>query len=138
MSLNGCNCHCSCSCRPTCTTVAVIAAAVLGVLAAFLQLGGVIAISAVLIWAFFGVAVGALGLLTLTAALTHRRGCCTSLGAALAGALGTVAAAVVLLVVDLAAGTVLAAILTGVLVFFVALTLAAVACYARCLCENAA
>ena len=133
MSLFGCN---SC-CRPTCSGFAVIAAAVLGVLAAFLQLGGVIAISAALVGVFFGVAVGYLAVITVAAALTRKHGCCCSLGSALTGALGTIAAAVILLVVDVAVGTVLGAILVGVLVFFFTLTLAATACYARCLCERA-
>ena len=133
MSLFGCNC----SCRPSCSGLAVIAAAVLGVLAAFLQLGGVIAFTAALIGVFFGIAVGYLAVVTVAAALARRHGCCVSLGAVLTGALGTIAAAVVLLVVDIAAGSILGAILTGVLVFFFTLTLAATACYARCLCETA-
>ena len=134
MSLFGCN---GC-CRPGCSSLAVITAAVLGVLAAFLALGGVIALSAALIGVFFGIAVGYLAVVTVAAALARRQGCCTSLGTVLAGALGTVATAVVLLVLDIAAGSILGAILTGVLVFFFALTLAATACYARCLCETAA
>ena len=134
MSLFGCNCNY----RPTCSGFAVIAAAVLGVLAAFLQLGGVIALSAALIGVFFGIAVGYLAVVTVAAALARRQGCCISLGTVLAGALGTIAVSVVLLVVDLAAGSILAAIGTGVLVFFFALTMTATACYARCLCETAA
>ena len=134
MSLFGCNC----SCRPSCSGFAVIAAAVLGVLTAFLVLGGVIAISVALIGVFFGIAVGYLAVVTVAAALAHRQGCCcASLGTVLTGALGTVTAAVVLLVTGIAGG-VLGSILAGVLVFFFALTLGATACYARCLCENAA
>lgn len=133
MSIFGCGCNC----RPNCTTLSVIAAAVLGVLAAFLLLGGVIAISAALIGVFFGIAVGYLAVVTVAAALARRQGCCNSLGAVLTGTLGTIATAVVLLVVDIAAG-VLGAILGGLLVFFFALTLAATACYARCLCETTA
>ena len=126
-----------CSCRPTCSGAAVIAAAVLGVLAAFLLLGGVIAISVALIGVFFGIAVGYLAVVTVAAALARRQGCCASLGAVVTGALGTVALAVVLLVTGVAGG-VLGAILGGLLVFFFALTLIATACYARCLCESAA
>jgi hypothetical protein len=132
MSLFGC----SCNCRPTCTGLAVIAAAVLGVLAAFLVLGGVIAVSVALIAVFFGIAVGYLAVVTVAAALARRHGCCVSLGAVLTGALGTITTAVILLVAGIAGG-VLGAILAGVLVFFFALTLGATACYARCLCENA-
>lgn len=133
MSLFGCNCDC----RPNCTAAAVIAAVVLGVLAAFLQLGGVIAISAALIGVFFGIAVGYLAVVTVAAALARRQGCCVRLGAVLTGALGTVLTSVILLVAGIAGG-VLGSILVGVLVFFFTLTLTATACYARCLCESAA
>lgn len=133
MSFFGCNCNC----RPSCSGLAVIAAAVLGVLAAFLLLGGIIAISVTLIQVFFGIAVGYLAVVTVAAALARRHGCCASLGTVLTGALGTAATAVVLLVTGLAGG-VLGSILGGLLVFFFALTLAATACYARCLCETAA
>ena len=132
MSLFGCNC----CCRPTCSALAVIAAAVLGVLAAFLLLGGVIALSTMLIAVAFGIAVGYLAVVTVAAALARRQGCCMSLGAVLTGALGTVATAAVLLLAGIAGG-VLGSILGGALVFFFALTLAATACYARCLCESA-
>ena len=133
MSLFGCGCN-GC-CRPSCTAVSVIAAAALGVLAAFLLLGGVIAFTPVLIAVAFGIAVGYLAVVTVAAALARRQGCCASLGAVLAGALGTIVTAAVLLVAGIAGG-VLGAILGGVLVFFFTLTLAATACYARCLCEN--
>lgn len=136
MSLFGCHCDR----RPGCTALAVIAAIVVGVLTAFLQLSGVIAFSAVLIGGFFGIAVVYLAVVTIAAALARRADaaeCCQSLGAVLAGILGTIALAVVLLVVDIAAASVPGAILTGLLLFFFTLTLAATACYARCLCENA-
>ena len=117
--------------------VALLIPAVLGVLAAFLLLGGVIAITPVLTAVAFGIAVGYLAVVTVSAALARRQGCCISLGAVLTGALGTIATAVIVLVVGIAGG-ILGAILGGALVFFFALTLAATACYARCLCETAA
>lgn len=135
MSLFGCNC----SNRPSCTALAVIAAVVVGVLTAFLQISGVIAFSAVLIGGFLGIAVVYLAVVTVAAALARRAegpDCCQSLGAVLTGILGTIALAVVLLVVDIAAASVLGAILTGALLFFFTLTLAATACYARCLCQR--
>lgn len=135
MSFFGCN---SC-CRPGCTGVAVIAAAVVGVLTAFLQISGVVAFSAVLIGGFLGIAVVYLAVLTVAAALARNaQGCCGNLGGALTGILGTIATAVVLLVVDIAAASVLGALLTGVLLFFFTLALAATACYARCLCQREA
>ena len=134
MSLFGCNC----SCRPSCSGLGVIAAAILGVLVAFLQIAGMVAISAALTGVFFAIAVGYLAVITVAAALARRTagGCCQSLSTVLAGILGTIALAVVLLVVDIAAGSVLGAILAGALVFFFALTVIATACYARCLCQT--
>lgn len=135
MSLFGCNC----SGRPSCTGAAVIAAAIVGVLTAFLQISGVVAIGAALIGVFFAIAVAYLAVLTVAAALARRAGagCCRSLNAVLAGILGTIGFALVLLVVDIAAASVIGAILTGALLFFFTLLLAATACYARCLCESA-
>ena len=74
MSLFGCNC----SCRPSCSGLGVIAAAILGVLVAFLQIAGVVAISAALTGVFFAIAVGYLAVITVAAALARRTagGCC--------------------------------------------------------------
>ena len=131
MSLFSCNC----SGRLSCNGVAVIAAAIAGVLTAFLQISGVIAIGAALVGVFFAIAVAYLAVVTVAAALAHRaegNGCCQNLTTVLAGILGTVGFAVVLLVVDIAAASVLGAILAGLLLFFFTLLLAATACYARC------
>lgn len=132
MSLFGCHC----SCRFSCSGLALIVAAIAGVLTAFLQISGVIAISAALTGVFFAIAVGYLAVLTLAAALARRtHGCCRSQSAALAGIVGTIGLGALLLVVDIAAASVLGAILAGALVFFFALTVGATACYAKCLCQ---
>ena len=133
MSFFGCNC----SCRPSCSGIAVIIAAVLGVLAAFVLLGGVIAITTAQTVAAFSIAVGYLAVVTVAAAVARRHGCCASLRAVLTGALGTIVTAAVLVVAGIAGG-VLGSILGGLLVFFFALTLLTTACYASCLCESAA
>lgn len=132
MSLFGCN---SC-CRPGCTAVAAIVAAIVGVLTAFLQISGVIAVSTALVGGFFAIAVAYLAVVTVATALARRAGCCQSLGAVLAGILGTIGFAVVLLVVDIAAISVFGALLAGALLFFVTLMLGATACYAGCLCRG--
>lgn len=127
---------CNCGSRPGCTGLALIAAAIVGVLTAFLQVSGVIAIGAALTGVFFAIAVGFLAVITVAAALARRAGgCCRSLRAVLAGILGTIGFAVVLLVVDVSG--VISALLTGALLFFFTLLLAATACYASCICENA-
>lgn len=132
MSIFGCNG----GCRPGCTAVALIVAAIVGVLTAFLQISGVIAISAALVGVFFAIAVAYLAVVTVAAALARRAGCCQSLGTVLAGILGTIGFAVVLLVVDIAAASVFGALLAGALLFFVTLMLDAAACYAGCLCRS--
>lgn len=54
---------CNCNCRCSCTGAAVIASAVVGVLAAFLQITGVITVTPAFLWVALGVAVVYLGVL---------------------------------------------------------------------------
>lgn len=135
--------NCNCSCKASCTGLAVIAAAIIGVLTAFLQISGVILLTTVFVAVAFAIAVVYLGVLTIAAALTRRadacsRECCQSLTGVLAGILGTILIAVVLLAVGIVATSVISAILAGLLLFFLTLTLVAAACYARCLSDCAA
>lgn len=136
MSLMNCNCRC------TCTGAAVIASAVVGVLTAFLQITGVITVTSAFLWVAFGIAVVYLGVLVVSASLAgcpERSGCrCTALNALLVGVLGAALFALVLLSVGIVATSVVSAILVGLLLFFLALTLTASACYVRSLtgCES--
>lgn len=129
----------NCNCRGTCTTAAVIAGAIIGVLAAFFQITGVITVTTAFLWVVFGIAVGYLGVLLIAAALTRReerRECtCTALNTLLLGILGAILFAVVLLAVGIVATSVVSAILVGLLLFFFTLTLAGTACYVRCLAD---
>lgn len=129
--------NCGCGCRWGCTAVAAIASAVVGVLAAFLQITGVITVTTVFLWVAFGIAVAYLALALGAAALDRRaERCgrlCTGLTALLVGILGTVLLALVLLAVGIVATSVVNAILVGLLVFFFALTLTSTACLVRCL-----
>lgn len=52
---------CNCSCRCSCTAVALIVSAILGVLAAFLQITGVITVTTAFLWVALGIAVVYLG-----------------------------------------------------------------------------
>ena len=54
---------CNCNFRCSCTLVAVIASVILGVVAAFLQITGVITVTPTFLWVVFGTALGYLGLL---------------------------------------------------------------------------
>ena len=128
MSLFGCNCRCNC------TFAAIVAAIIIGVITAFLQITGVITVTAAFLWVVLGIAVVYLAVLLVSFALARREGTvclCASLNAALAGILGSALFAVVLLGVGIVATSVVSAILVGLLLFFLSLTLASAACLAR-------
>ena len=131
--MNTCNDACRCPCVLAAGGVSLL----LGILVAFLQITGAIAIGTPLLWVLLGVAVAYLGLLLLVASPERdgeRCGClCPVLRALLAGILGTVLLAVILLVVDIASAGVLGALLTGLLVFSFFLMLTASACLVRSL-----
>ena len=130
---------CNCNCRCSCTAAALIVSAILGVLAAFLQITGVITVTPVFLWVAFGIAVVYLGILVLAVALagrTERSACrCSALNALLTGILGTILLALILLSVGIVATSVISAILVGLLLFFLSLALAGSACYVRVLAE---
>ena len=125
--------HRNCGCKFSCTAVAAIVSAILGVLAAFLQISGVFVLGTVFLWIALGVAVVYLGVLPITASSCCAKGCCRSLYTVLAGILGTIALAAILLAAGIVATSIISAILVGLLVFFFTLTLTGTACYIRCL-----
>ncbi len=128
-----CNCNCKCSC----TLAAIIASVIIGVVAAFLQITGVITVAPVFLWVVFGIAVVYLGVLVVATALARRTeetGCvCSALNTLLIGILGAILFALVLLAVGIVATSILSAILVGILLFFFTLTLASSACLVRSL-----
>ena len=134
-------CSCSCGCRLSCAAVAVVISVILGVVAAFLLFAGVIAVTPAQLGAAVAVAVGYLAVLPVAAALLCRREtpCCLcgSVRTVLAGILGTVLFAAVLLLTGVAGG-VLGAVLVGLLVLFFALLLTGTACLTLCIigCER--
>lgn len=133
MAVFGCNCRCNC------TAAAIIASAVIGVLTAFFQITGVITVTTAFLWVAFGIAVVYLGVLVVAASLERRteacNGMCSALNTLLAGILGTILFAVVLLAVGIIATSVFNAILVGLLLFFFALIFTSAACFARCLAD---
>ena len=132
----------NCTCRCARVAGALIISAILGVIAAFLQITAAIAITPTLLGAAFIVAVVFLLTLILATSISSGgEGCdclCTILGALLWGILGTILFAIVLLLVDIAATSIIGAILVGLLVFFFALMLTSAAAYTRCVkkCED--
>ena len=130
-----CNCQCKCSC----TLWAIIISAVLGVVAAFLQISGVITVTPAFLWVSLGIATVYLAILVGGSLLSRRaesRSClCPALNAILAGALGTALFSVVLLAVGIVATSIVSAILVGLLIALLALTLTGSACLVRCLAD---
>ena len=128
----------NCNCRGSCTTAAVIAGAIVGVLAAFLQITGVITVTTAFLWVVFGIAAGYLAVLLIGAPVRQAACTCAALNTLLIGILGAILLSVVLLAVGIVATSVVSAILVGLLLFFFTLTLAGSACYVRCLggCED--
>ncbi len=127
---------CNCRGNASCTTVALIASAIIGVITAFLQITAVITVAPVFLWVVFGVAVAYLAALVLATLIGRRAetaSCvCSTLGTLLIGILGSILFAVVLLAVGIVATSVISAILVGLLLFFFALIFAASACLVRC------
>lgn len=118
---------------------AVIASIIVGVVTAFLQITGVITVTPVFLWVVFGIAVGYLAVLVAATALARRGdtpSClCRSIKALLAGILGAILLATVLLAVGIVATSILSAILVGLLLFFFALILTSSACLVVCLAD---
>ena len=129
--------NCSCTCK--CAAAAVIASIILGVVAAFLQITGMITVTPAFLWVALGIAIVYLGVLVIATALSRRRehcDClCTILNTVLAGILGTSLVSVILLAVGVVATSVISAILVGLLVLFLSLTVAATACVVKNLAD---
>ena len=125
-----------CNCKYNCTVAAFVAALVIGVVTAFLQITGTITVTVPFLWVLFGIAVVYLGILLLTTAFSQYcvlRNCrCTTLNTVLIGILGTVLFTLILLAVGIVATSVISAILVGLLLFFFTLILTGTACMIRC------
>ncbi len=125
-----------CCCRRDCTTWAIVVSVVLGVLAVFLQVTGVITIGVAALTAALGVGLVALAVLLLAMATASGGDgycLCRSVTAALAGAIGTIVLAIVLLALALPATGLAFLLLSGLLVAAFTLLVASVVCLIRCL-----
>lgn len=135
MSMFGCNCSCRCSSAIAAIVISVIA----GVVAAFLQIAGVITVAPVFLQAVFIIAVAYLGgaaIVTALACKCRSSNCaCSCLELVLIGALGTILFSLVLLAVGIVATSVLSAVLVGILLAFFALLLTGTACYVNNLAD---
>lgn len=128
-----------CGCRPRCecSLFSVIVSAVIGIIAAFLNFSGTIAVPPVVLWVFFGVVLGFLAISLIAVSLRREKensGClCTSIGTLLAGVLITVLFALVLLVFDIATAGILGSVITGLLFAGFSLTVTSVVCLVKAL-----
>lgn len=124
-----------CNCKCSCALLSGVVSLILGVIAAFLQITGTIAIGSMILMAAAIVALVYLGILLMVSAIEQqcqRCSCtCAAVNALLAGALGTILFAVVLLVADIAAASVIGSILTGLLAASFALLVTSSACVIR-------
>lgn len=128
---------CNCNWRFNCTLTAIITAVIAGVVAAFLQILGVVTVTTTFLLVALGVgvvylAVGVLASASLRRADTRPCCLCRNLNTLLVGVLGTILASLILLAVGVTATSVLSAILVGLVLFFLWLTFAASACFIRC------
>ncbi len=131
MSLYCCESKCKCA------LLSIAASIVIGVIAAFLQLTAVITVTPAFLWVLLGIAVVYLGVLVIASAIKgDSDGCeciCATLSTVLAGILGTVLFSVILLGISFAAGSVIGAILTGLLLLSFSLLITSTACFVRSL-----
>lgn len=123
-----------CTCKTSCTALAVFASLIIGIITAVLRFTAVITTTPAFLWVLFGIAVVYLTLLLISSRLRRRQStyCCQDLSALLAGILGTILFAVILLGITFAATSVLGAIITGALLFFFSLTVTSAACLTSC------
>ena len=119
-----------------CIGISVILSVILGVLAAFLQISGVITVGVTFIWVALGVALIYLAVVLVAIALNDNSNACESLCGILTeiliGVVGTVFSALVLLAVAFEATSVIGAIIIGVLLLSFGLVVTATACLVRC------
>lgn len=132
-----------CNCRISCPLLSVVASIIIGIIAAFLRVTAVITVTPAFLWVVLGIAVVYLAvLLVITATLDGpdaRIGClCPVLSTLLAGILGAILLAVVLLGIEFVATSIIGAILTGGLIAFLSLLITSSACLIKCFarCDN--
>ena len=124
----------NCNCRMDCTAIAIIVSIFIGIITAFLTYSAVITVTPAFLWVLFGIAVVYLGVVLLTSvtACPERNVCCRGLYTLLAGILGTILTAVILLGITFAATSIAGAIISGLLLFFFTLLIAGTTCVITC------
>lgn len=130
-----------CENKPSCVSLAVIASAIIGVIAAFLQISAAITVTPAFLWVALGIAIGYLAVLLATTCCCQGRKSCKytngTLTAVLTGILGTALISVILLAITFAATSIIGAILVGLLILFLSLIVSGTACLvSNCGCQE--
>lgn len=127
----------NCESKWDCSGIAIISSLILGIIAAFLQITAILEIPSTFLIVTFGIAVVYLAVTLVSVSLSQQsitcRSRCNTLSTLLFGILGTILFSVILLAIDIAATSVIGALLTGALVFFFTLMLISTACLTKCL-----
>ena len=127
----------TCETKYSCTALSFIASLIIGIIAAFLQITGVITLAPIVVTVAFGIAIVYLAITLLAAALSQKenscKNCCSPLATVLFGNLGTILFAAILSIITFAATSVIGAIFVGALFFFFSLLIASTACLIKCL-----
>ena len=121
-----------CEGKKNCTCISIIISAIVGIVASFLQIGGLFIFIPLIAVVFLAVAILFL-LATLIAAglgrITAQYSCvCSALNALLTGIIGTVITSIIVLAFGIIAIGVISSIFTGLLVFFTALMILSTVC----------
>ena len=125
----------NCESKINCTGIAFITSLILGIIAAFLQITAVIAIPPILLGSAIIVALVFLLVILIAVSLTQTscRALCSVVSVLLLGILGSILFAAILLIIDIAATSVIGAILVGLLVFSFSLFILTTACLVKCI-----
>ena len=127
----------NCESKINCTGISFITSLILGIIAAFLQITAVIAIPPILLGSAIIVALVFLLVILLAVSLTQAsascRALCSVVSVLLLGILGSILFAAILLIIDIAATSVIGAILVGLLVFSFSLFILTTACLIKCI-----
>lgn len=125
-----------CSCKGGCTFTAVAVSLLLGIVASVLRYMAIITFTPAFLWVIFGIAVLYLAILIAATAIVRcgENTClCSVISALLAGILGTIAAAIILLAVEFAAASGIGTLIAGLCIFFFSLLITESACLVKCL-----
>lgn len=134
--------HMNCVCNRSncqCTLGAIIIALIISILTAFLQLTAAITVTTTFLWVVLGIATVYLAVLIIAAALsrhsTNNNCVCSATNTLLIGIAGSILVSTVLLGFGIVATSAINAILVGLLLGFLSLTVGASACFVKAISD---